>query len=500
MMRSCLLMLAVYAALYYGYYTWLAQTFDPPGLYWGTGVVALLVSFCLGSLINACSSYREWSLLSAARHDLPRSDGRWTAVAGEIHPVTEPVIAPFSGEACVMCEYDVTDRKRAGKRTEGGNPGVDFTGFLMNPCLVRSRSGDVRLIGFPHLESFAKRSCIGDDAARRAYEFLTTTPFEDYSGVKLVSLFSALKDAWTDDDGLVRKNMRLSNIAPESLFPGMRASPVVLDMAMPQSELAPGAAGVHENEELDDEDLDDDDLDEDDFDDEELDDEDVGGKQTSFSSSVPTLSEQRVKVGDQVCAIGIYNAFKQGLVPGGLGADHFIKLVRGRLDQVERAARSTTLSRFFGGLIFLAIFNAATYGVTMAKRYHPSEQATRQREAFEAVEKGNVQRLAKLILRGTPVDVRDSSGRTLLIASREPDTSRWLIARGADVNAVSTDGFTPLMTAAQHGHTEIVKLLLAAKADASFKNPNFDLTALDFARRSGHEDIIALLSTAEAKE
>ena len=55
-----------------------------------------------------------------------------------------------------------------------------------------------------------------------------------------------------------------------------------------------------------------------------------------------------MKVGEQVCAIGIYNAFKQGLVPGGLGADHFIKLVRGKLEQVERTARSTMLSRLFG--------------------------------------------------------------------------------------------------------------------------------------------------------
>jgi hypothetical protein len=42
--------------------------------------------------------------------------------------------------------------------------------------------------------------------------------------------------------------------------------------------------------------------------------------------------------------------------------------------------------------------------------------------------------------------------------------------------------------------------LLAAKADVTRKNPNSDMTALDFARRSGHDDIVALLSTAEAQQ
>jgi ankyrin repeat protein len=37
-----------------------------------------------------------------------------------------------------------------------------------------------------------------------------------------------------------------------------------------------------------------------------------------------------------------------------------------------------------------------------------------------------------------------------------------LLAAGADLNAVSEDGFTAMMIAAQHGHTEIAELLRRA--------------------------------------
>jgi hypothetical protein len=221
MLRACLLMLALYAALFCGYYRWFSTMFDPPGVWIGAGIMALVVSGCIGALMNAWEKLREWRLLRAAAHDLPWSEGRWTAVAGEIHPVGEPVTAPFSGEPCVLCEYDVSCRERAVKASQidNPNPGSDFTGFLMNPCVVRTRMGDVRLLGFPNLIDFAERECEGRDAARRALQFLITTPFEDFTGVRMVKIVSAIKDAWTDDDGLVRKHVRLTKKPPEAFFP-----------------------------------------------------------------------------------------------------------------------------------------------------------------------------------------------------------------------------------------------------------------------------------------
>jgi len=73
-----------------------------------------------------------------------------------------------------------------------------------------------------------------------------------------------------------------------------------------------------------------------------------------------------------------------------------------------------------------------------------------------------------------------------------------LVKAGADVNAPSENGTTPLIAAARGGHLEVAKLLLANKAD-----PNRALesgeTALDIALKNQNTDIGALLRSAGGK-
>lgn len=54
-----------------------------------------------------------------------------------------------------------------------------------------------------------------------------------------------------------------------------------------------------------------------------------------------------------------------------------------------------------------------------------------------------------------------------------PAEAAQLIAGGADVNAVNSGGFTPLMRAAGNGCAEVVALLLDAGADASIRHASF---------------------------
>lgn len=73
-----------------------------------------------------------------------------------------------------------------------------------------------------------------------------------------------------------------------------------------------------------------------------------------------------------------------------------------------------------------------------------------------------------------------------------------LLEAGAQVNAVQADGFTPLMGAAQNGSLEMVQLLLAHGADAharTDKNAEHfaDMSALDFAKQTNVQPVIALL-------
>src|SRR5204863_2671813 len=54
-------------------------------------------------------------------------------------------------------------------------------------------------------------------------------------------------------------------------------------------------------------------------------------------------------------------------------------------------------------------------------------------------------------------------------------------------------GSTALTTAAAHGHTDFVKLLLDYKADIEIKDPWDSRTALIAAALYGHDDTVALL-------
>jgi ankyrin repeat protein len=99
---------------------------------------------------------------------------------------------------------------------------------------------------------------------------------------------------------------------------------------------------------------------------------------------------------------------------------------------------------------------------------------------------------------GAAIDAKDSSGRTaLMFASSGPfaETIGLLLERGAEVNVQGTlEGFTPLMTAAAEGLTDVVRILLAAGADRDIKDEDGD-TALSFAQQNGHTEVVALLES-----
>jgi hypothetical protein len=354
----------------------------------------------------------------------------------------------------------------------------------MNPCVVRTNSGDVRLLGFPNLDAFAERTCDSFAAARSAREYLRICKFEDYSGLKLVTVLGAITDAWQDDDGLVRKNLRLGKTQPMDLFP-----PEL------QNELDKVPDGLPAPPAVEQDDPDDEFDDDEDFEDDDLD--DVGLDEPSFTPRIPLLKEKRVKVGEKVCAIGIYSLARGGLTPGGLGLDKFIKLMRGNLDTAIAKARGSVFSHIIGALIGLAVVHGAAYGILMANRYHPAAIKDRQRDAFRAVEKNDAPRLQKLISRNLDLEAQES-GRTLLHRADDAECVRVLIAAGANVNAISEEGQTPLMIAAVRGLTPVVQVLIDAKADLNKVNVH-GRTALDYAMIGGHADAEELLRKAGGK-
>jgi ankyrin repeat protein len=68
-----------------------------------------------------------------------------------------------------------------------------------------------------------------------------------------------------------------------------------------------------------------------------------------------------------------------------------------------------------------------------------------------------------------------------------------LIAGGADVNELESNGDAPLVMAAYLGHADIVARLLAAGADVTAVDPSMRATALHAAAYAGRTDAARLL-------
>ena len=107
---------------------------------------------------------------------------------------------------------------------------------------------------------------------------------------------------------------------------------------------------------------------------------------------------------------------------------------------------------------------------------------------------GNLETLRLLPDAGANVNARnDFDATALLWSARDPDKARLLIERGADVNAQSKQGRTPLMVASlRRGGSAIVALMLAKGADVSLKDSR-NSTALSLAASAGDDETVRLL-------
>lgn len=85
----------------------------------------------------------------------------------------------------------------------------------------------------------------------------------------------------------------------------------------------------------------------------------------------------------------------------------------------------------------------------------------------------------------------------LAVANNHKDVVKLLLANKADVNAREFGGFTPLLSAVLAGHTDIAELLLASGADVKAGDDSGQ-TALHWAAGYGLKDMAALLLVNKA--
>lgn len=117
-----------------------------------------------------------------------------------------------------------------------------------------------------------------------------------------------------------------------------------------------------------------------------------------------------------------------------------------------------------------------------------------------AARSGEPDEVERLLDQGAPISGRQRDHLTPLHAAAQRgrrDVAELLIARGADVNAVSDDGgHTPLHKAAIVGHTQVAELLIANGAAVDARNSGWldsGCTALHMAAESGSKGMVELL-------
>ena len=110
---------------------------------------------------------------------------------------------------------------------------------------------------------------------------------------------------------------------------------------------------------------------------------------------------------------------------------------------------------------------------------------------FEMARTGDAAALGAYLDAGTPVDLTNDRGDTLLMLAAyhgHPDAVRVLLEHGADPNRANDKGQTPAAGAVFKGEDEILRKLLAAGADPDAGTPSARASATMF----GKTDLLKL--------
>jgi hypothetical protein len=102
--------------------------------------------------------------------------------------------------------------------------------------------------------------------------------------------------------------------------------------------------------------------------------------------------------------------------------------------------------------------------------------------------KGDLAGAQLLLEHGAKVNLTGWSPLHYAASGPEPELVQFLLDRGAEIDAASPNGSTPLMMAAQYGAEDSVTLLIGRGADPKRRN-QLDLSAADFARKAGRDTL-----------
>jgi hypothetical protein len=210
-----------------------------------------------------------------------------------------------------------------------------------------------------------------------------------------------------------------------------------------------------------------------------------------------TLRERVVRVGEQVCAAGLYDSALGALKARGTT---LIRLWPGDLAAARREVVSTTRSNVTMAMVFFVVSHAfLTLAWYMSETRHARETPEQQIRVLLRALDADDGSLERAVRRGAAPDARDASGTPLLLQIDDPAKVQALIRAGATVDVRDQTGETPLIRASRLGHLAVVQVLLGAGADVHARTVSGG-TALSEARRGAHAEVVEVLQRARAPD
>jgi hypothetical protein len=213
MKRGCLISLLILAACFGGYWYVLHGHVEPPAFWWATGVASFFMWISVSTLQGAITSARDAMRVSSESSfggfgGEQFEDDAIVTVVGHIRAVGSTLRAPFSGNAAVLYNYDIDHISHS---NDGSSEIKDYSGFALAPCAIDSPHGSVRILGFPMLEGFPKKSYSTEEGRRNAAAYLEATQLKDMQGFHPGTIIHEIEELLTDDDGQFRKDWKLTD-------------------------------------------------------------------------------------------------------------------------------------------------------------------------------------------------------------------------------------------------------------------------------------------------
>jgi hypothetical protein len=229
-----------------------------------------------------------------------------------------------------------------------------------------------------------------------------------------------------------------------------------------------------------------------------VDDTDVVRKDWKVKDPAPlngvALDETRLEPGQQVCALGKWDAKRSALQAP-------VELIAGDYKNVQKTLIADKRSSAVFGLIFAIVFSAILFAFAWSQRpLSPDARPYRNAEFRSIVQSAPVHVMLEMCQGDVDPNQQDSFGGPLIFLVRDADKLQALLDCGADPDLRDDDGDTKLNEAARYGDAASVRVLLDAGVDIEAEIPESGRgwTAMVSAYTANHPEIVDILAGAGA--